>query len=303
MKKLIPPAFLHPIEATQMRRVNRAVILELVRQNSPIARTDISRALGLSMPTVMRIVEELHTEGLVRYTGETSGHTGRPRELLEFNKDGYAVIGIELGGTQLYGALANIGGEILGEAHRDQHVLSGEDSFELIADLVQSLIDLPRKEGQRLLGIAVGAPGITHSRLGVVEWAPALNWREFPLKSRLEARFQMPTAIENDVNLAVLGEQWFGAGKGVDNMVMITIGTGMGAGLIVDGALCRGHNEAAGEAGYLLPGTNALGKHYDQFGAMENIVSGTAIVERARKVLAHSQPAKKTGVLDSGRCV
>jgi glucokinase len=290
-----------------MRRVNRSVILEMVRQNSPIARSEISRELGLSMPTVMRIVDELIDEGLIRSTGEMAGKTGRPRELLEYNKEGYSVIGIDLGGTKLYGALANIGGEILQEVRLDQHNSSGEESFERVCNLIETLISSPGNHGQKILGIAVGAPGVTHFRPGIVEWAPSLNWRNFPLKTRLEERFDLPTVIENDVNLAVLGEQWFGAGKGVQNMVLLSIGTGLGAGIIIDGTIYRGHDEAAGEAGYLLPGILSLGKSYDQFGAMESIVSGTGIADRAKARIHTNIPGENhrnltsTDVFDAAR--
>jgi glucokinase len=288
MERIVPPAFLQSIDATRMRRVNRSVILEYIRQNSPISRSEISRALGLSMPTILRIVEELvKEEDLVRYTGETAGRTGRPCELLEYNKDGYAVIGIDLSGPKPYGSLANIGGEILGEIRLEQHHSSDEANFEQISNLIRSLLNLPRKKDQSLLGIAIGVPGITHSRAGVVEWAPTLNWRNFPLKTRLEGHFQYPIVVENDVNLHALGEQWFGVGRGVNNMVLIDLGTGIGAGLIIDGAIYRGHNEAAGEAGYILPNTASLGRPYTRFGAMESIISGTGITERARSVLSN----------------
>jgi glucokinase-like ROK family protein len=278
------------IDATQMRQVNRSAILELIRQHSPLARSEISRWLELSLPTVIRIVDELIADDLVRSTGETAGEAGRPRELLEFNKSGGAVIGIDLGGTKLYGALANIGGEILGEVTKHQHASSGEESYKLVEEMVQTLLELAGEKEQRLLGIAVGAPGVTHIRSGQVEWAPSLDWRDFPLKQRLSDSFQLPVAIDNDVNLAVLGEQWFGVGRGVNNLLLLAIGTGMGAGLIIDGVIYRGHNEAAGEVGYFLPEIGALGKHYEQFGAMENIVSGTGIAERAKRVLNGSHP-------------
>jgi glucokinase len=278
------------INAKQMRQVNRSAILELIRQYSPIARSEISRLLEISMPTVIRIVDELIEDGLVRSTGETAGEAGRPRELLEYNKSGSAVIGIDLGGTKLYGALANIGGEILGEVHKSQHSSTGEESFALVEEMIQFLIKLASEKQQKLLGIAVGAPGITHVKKGLVEWAPSLNWRDFSLKQRIADRFHLPVAVDNDVNLAVLGEQWFGAGKGVNNLLLLAIGTGMGAGLVIDGVIYRGHNEAAGEVGYLLPGVGALGQRYDQFGAMENIVSGTGIAERAKMLLTGSRP-------------
>jgi glucokinase len=278
------------IDATQMRQVNRSAILELIRQHSPIARSEISRLLDLSMPTVIRIVDELITDDLVRSTGEKAGKTGRPRELLEYNKDGGVVIGIDLGGTKLFGALASIGGEIIGEIYKNQHLSNGDDCFELVADMIQSLIELAQQKNQKLLGIAVGAPGITHVATGVVEWAPSLNWRNFPLKERLFNRFHMPVVVDNDVNLAVLGEQWFGAGRGVSNMLLLAIGTGVGAGLVIEGILYRGHNESAGEAGYMLPGIDALRHRYEKFGAMESIVSGISIAARARQLLSGVMP-------------
>ena len=217
----IPSPLPRTINATQMRQVNRSAILELIRQFSPIARSEISRLLELSLPTVIRIVDELIEGGLVRSTGETAGETGRPRELLEYNKNGGAVIGIDLGGTKLYGALANIGGAILGEVRKSQHRASGEDSFTLVTEMIQALIRQADETGQKLFGVAVGAPGITHVKDGVVEWAPSLNWRNFPLKQRLSERFHLPVVVDNDVNLAVLGEQWFGTGQGIQNLVLL----------------------------------------------------------------------------------
>jgi predicted NBD/HSP70 family sugar kinase len=233
----------------------------------------------------MRIVDELIADNLVRSTGETAGNTGRPRELLEFNKNGGVVIGIDLGGTKLYGALANLGGEVIGEVYKNQHLSLGNESFNLVVDMIQTLINLAKSENQKLLGIAVGVPGVTHVKNGIVEWAPSLNWRDFPLKDRLVENFHMPVVVDNDVNLAVLGEHWFGAGKGVNNMLLLSIGTGLGAGLIIDGLIYRGYNEAAGEVGYFLPHIEALGKRYDKFGAMESIVSGVGIAARARHLL------------------
>jgi glucokinase-like ROK family protein len=147
-------------------------------------------------------------------------------------------------------------------------------------------LDAPLKEGQAIRGIAVGAPGVTRARSGVVKWAPSLNWRDFPLKDRLEAQFGLPCIVENDVNLAALGENWFGAGQGTRDMVLIAIGTGAGAGIIMDGVLLRGHHEAAGEVGFLLSTPDDLRRTYSHFGALENIISGTGIAHRARQVLA-----------------
>jgi glucokinase len=120
---------------------------------------------------------------------------------------------------------------------------------------------------------------------GIVKWAYTLNWKDFPLKAKLTERYHLPITVDNDVNLAALGELWFGAGQNCQNMILIAIGTGIGAGIIINGALYRGSNEASGEIGNMLPSPEFLGKNYLDFGALESVASGTGIAERARSVL------------------
>lgn len=120
-----------------------------------------------------------------------------------------------------------------------------------------------------------------------------MNWRDYPLKANLEAHFDLPIIIENDVNLAALGELWFGTERQVENLVLIAIGTGIGAGIIIDGTLYRGAQEAAGEIGYYPLGRQFLGRHYEDFGAFESIASGTGIANRARQLLADKLPVEE----------
>ncbi len=243
------------------------------------------------MPTVMRIVDRLFEENLLIESGQTKQGMGRKRSLISYNVDASHVIGIDLGGTKLYGALANIGGNILHEVTIKHHETTGEGSLMLVAEMIGELLDFaPDKDIVR--GIAVGVPGITKNREGIVEWAPSLNWRNFPLRQRLEETFSQPIFVDNDVNLAALGEHWFGSGRKVQNLILISIGTGVGAGLIIDGALYRGHSNASGEVGYIVPDIHALGKEYDKFGALESIVSGKAIGDRAAKYHGASKGAE-----------
>jgi glucokinase len=273
------------ITASAMRDINRSAILEIIRRESPISRTAIGERLNVSLPTVMRIVDELVDEGFVRLQGDTEWSGGRRRPLLEFNADGYVVLGIDLGGTKLYGAIANLGGVILDEVNISRHGTSGEDSFNRLVTLIDTLLDSPNLHGRRVRGIGVGAPGITLHAEGIVKWAYTLSWKDFPLRARLAEHYDLPIIVDNDVNLAALGELWFGAGQNAQNMVLVTIGTGIGAGIIIDGALYRGSNESSGEIGNMIPGREFLGKDYRQFGALESVASGTGIAERARAIL------------------
>jgi predicted NBD/HSP70 family sugar kinase len=272
------------ITATEMRGINRSAILEIVRRESPIARTTIAKQLDVSLPTVMRIVDKLIEEGFVRAQGETEWSGGRRRPLLEFNADGNVVLGVDMGGTKLYGAISEIGGHIIDEATMERDGADGEACYDLLTKLIDDLLARPALKGRCVRGIGVGAPGITLHHEGIVKWAYALNWKDFPLKARLHERYKLPITVDNDVNLAALGELWFGVGQDVQNMVLITIGSGIGAGIIIDGTLYRGSSEASGEIGHMIPGREFLGKSYIDFGALESVASATGIVNRARAV-------------------
>ena len=175
-----------------------------------------------------------------------------------------------------------MGGNILQKASLPSSSGEGQkDGLEQLIKVIEQLIGNPRLEDQELRGIGIGAPSITLHQEGIVVWAASLGWKDLPLKEILENRFQVPVFVENDVNLAALGESWYGTGKGIDDLVCISIGTGIGAGIIIGGKLYRGYSEAAGEAGYLVPDSSYLGKRYEQFGCIETLSAGPGIVRRA----------------------
>jgi glucokinase-like ROK family protein len=296
-ESLMPTIETATATSRMMRNINRSAILDVIREHSPISRSQIAERLGLSLPTVMRIVDDLIKADLVRPFGKPESSGGRPRPLLAFNAQGYAVIGVDLGGTKLFGTVADLAGHIQNEVYVPWGADGTAESVERLCGLIVKLLHAPRPAGQKIRGIGVGAPGVTLGDEGIVTYAPSLGWRDLPLKEILCKRFRHPTFVENDVNLAALGEWGFGAGKGSRDVVCIAIGTGIGAGIILDGTLFRGHNLAAGEIGYLLPGTEFLGRRYDEFGALESLASGTGIAARANDILraaAASRPCPVT---------
>ncbi len=267
-------------DARLMRRLNRSAILDMVRERGPIARSQIARQLNISMPTVMRVVDELLKEDLVRWSGDSQVSGGRPRELLAFNGEGYSVIGLDLGGEQLYGTLADLNGRVLAEASLPRGSLA-QDNLEQVYTLIQHLLDQPPSSGQPLRGIGVGAPALTLSDQGLVTWAPSLGWRDLPLRDLLIERFGVPVVVENDVNLAALGEYGFGAARGTDSAACLSVGTGVGLGIILERKIYRGFHQSAGEIGYLPPFLSCLGERYEGFGALETLASARGIEQRA----------------------
>lgn len=269
------------IAQTEMRAINRSAVLEYLRLAKTASRTELSTELMISKPTVMRIIDDLVEDGLIIPLDEREKGTHRSRELLALNTTNNLVLGIDIGGSHISGIIANIGGEILYQNRIAEKWTDSEENFLTLLHYVQELQIEAQKIPSKILGIAIGVPGIIDSVKGVVKIAPSLNWLNFPLFEKLEPFFEIPVIIENDVNLAALGENWFGIGEGVNNLVMISIGTGIGSGIILDGKLHRGYRDSSGEIGYLLPGVKYLDNQYPGFGALESLASCKGIAEKA----------------------
>ncbi|MEN4042267.1 MAG: ROK family transcriptional regulator [Anaerolineaceae bacterium] len=287
------------ITANDMRGINRSAIIELARRAGRISRTEIAARLNISLPTVMRIVDELLAEKLLRITGDKSFSGGRKREILEFNAAAHVVIGVDLGGTKLYGAVSDLGGKILSEIHIAPHHTREEDSFALLVNALEQLRQTAIDSGLHLMGVGIGVTGVIAPETGCVTLAPALNWTGFPLRQRLQAHFAIPIEIENDVRMAALGESWFGAGREAESLVLIAVGTGIGSGIVVNSIVYPGANNIAGEIGYLLPDLTHLARNYDQFGAFEQLASGTGIAQRARQALSGQRATKELADLSA----
>jgi predicted NBD/HSP70 family sugar kinase len=197
------------------------------------------------------------------------------------------VIGIDLGGTKIFGGLVDAQGQIDHEtyvAHGGPSRPGEEDRvLQKLIELVHTLAGEALASGCRVRGVGVGAPGITRAD-GVVVASAQLGWLEMPLGARLTERLHLPVHVENDVNLAALGELHFGSGRGARNIVCLSPGTGIGGAVIIDGKVHRGHHDAAGEIGLMLPGPQFLTWRNREWGPLEDIASGTGIAQRARKV-------------------
>ena len=278
------------ITSNEMRGVNRTAVLDLIRTEGPISRTEIASILKISLPTSMRIVDELIQAELVISTGKKEKSGGRKRPLLAFNAEEHLVIGVDMNSDSVYGAVADLSGKILVE-NTVKHAMSGFEIYFQLVDVIEGLSTDANQTGKQVRGICVGAPGITYDDDGEIKWAPSLDWRRFPLKKQLEDHFQVPVSLDNDVNLAAQGEMWFGEGQEARNLVLIIVGQGIGAGIIIDGAVYRGSHLTAGEIGFLLPNLDSLNKNWEGVGAAES----TAAIPG---ILSHATTLKKRAELD-----
>jgi glucokinase len=206
-------------------------------------------------------------------------------------------VGIDLGGTKLFGALVEGDGKVSEETYLEHGGrttpvpldLTEEEralgpAYARLVILAADLIERGRSAGRPPVGVGVGAPGMTRPEGGVVIAAGTLGWKDVHLGALLERRCGLPVRVENDVNLTALGEHAFGAGRGLRSLFLFAIGTGIGGGLVVDGKLWRGRHYAAGEIGALLPGREYLSWNDRDWGAFEAFASGTGLSSEARRL-------------------
>ncbi len=195
-------------------------------------------------------------------------------------------IGIDIGGTKIAAALVSESGEII----RDLKVPTPAKDSEKIADAVVDLIN-ELASGQQVSAVGVAAAGFIDAERANIVYAPNLSWRNEPLKAKLEARVNLPVFIDNDANAAGWAEFRFGAGRGVKHMVMLTVGTGVGGAVVVDGHLLRGGFGIAAELGHinLVPNGEPCG--CGQLGCLESYGSGTALLNAAKRLASSGDPA------------
>lgn len=198
---------------------------------------------------------------------------------------GEYVAGIDLGGTKIYAALADLTGQILAELKIPTRAQEGAEA--VIHRLAATVVQLQEKAGRAdpPLALGVGAPGPLNAATGVVYQAPNLGWRDVPLKEKLERLLGIPVYVDNDANLAALGEHRWGAGQGAEHMVYITVSTGVGGGLILGGRLYRGASHGAGEIGHMVVDPRGPRCGCGSFGCLEALASGTAMARAARRLV------------------
>ena len=191
------------------------------------------------------------------------------------------VVGLDIGGTNLVaGAVAEDGSEVLGLVSEPTRAEQGAEG------VLGRLVKLARAAiagapGKEVVGIGIGSPGPLNTTTGVVLLTPNLGWTNFPLRDRLAAALGMPATLDNDANCAIFGEWWRGAARGSDHVVGLTIGTGIGGGIVLSGEIYHGVSDIAGEIGHMTIDLNGRRCKCGNYGCLEAYASGPAIAARA----------------------
>ncbi len=275
----------------QGKSLNKKRILQCILENAPISRAEIAGKINISKPTVSLLVDELIYENWIieKGIGESTSQGGRRPIQLYFNEKAAYIIGTDIGGTKVKIIICNLSGKIIAASsfQTSQYIKTG--LLKQIAKEINAMVQRNNIDAEKILGMGAGVPGITETGSGVVVEAPSLNWVRYPFITEAKRYLSFPIYLDNDVNVAALGEQWLGNAKSKENVLFVAVGTGIGSGIIIRNQLYRGSSNAAGEIGYMVTDKNDMKNEFKpifhRYGYLESVAGGKSIGDRFKKLV------------------
>jgi predicted NBD/HSP70 family sugar kinase len=273
-----------------LRAHNERTLLEHLRRAGPSSRPDLARIAGLSKPTVSQALANLEAAGLVRPVGPASPSLGRTAMLYEVDPTAGYVVGIDVGRSWIRVAAADLSGEIVARRDERNRARSATALVKSVGSVAHDVVDAAGVTWKRVAHTVVGGPGVFDPDSDRLRHAPNLpGWSRPGVMSALREALPPTAALDNDANLAAVGERTYGSGRHARTFVYVSVGTGIGMGVIIDGELYRGAHGAAGEVGYLPlgadePGDVPRGPEARRRGILEEAASADAVVRTAKRL-------------------
>lgn len=264
---------------------NSRLVLRTIYTADGVSRAEIARITGLTRPTVSALVAELMEGDLVLETGQGPSAGGKRPTLLNIAYDAHNLLCVDLGSQEFRGALVNLRGEIVARAT----FLRSDEQGDTAVTLAYQLIDTLLKQSHiPLLGIGIGTPGLVDPRNGIVMRAVNLGWHDLPLRDRVAARYDQPVYLANDSHSAALAEYTFGKQPDSENLVLVKVGQGIGAGIVLRGKAYFGDGFGAGEIGHVVVAESGERCSCGNAGCLETTSSTRAILRHAAAVTGNA---------------
>ena len=277
-------------------------VLSLLRKSPSCSRADLVRATGLSAPTITNVVKGLLAADLIEPLGQGGSSGGRPPDLIRFKAERGCMLAVEITARALCFLLVDLNGCELEckEVSLQGKKTTPESICSLIKDEARHLLRLQRKTKEQMLALVVGVPAITNVHEGLVLSISTLDqWRSVPLKMLLHKAIGCLVLVENDTNLAAQGERYRGAARAEENFILVSIGKGIGAGIVLNGKIHHGTQWSAGEIGYLrLPFVSRRTPTLHQFGELETVLTAPEKLEPTKDASPATPGEKEVEVAD-----
>ncbi|NLY90392.1 MAG: ROK family transcriptional regulator [Firmicutes bacterium] len=273
-----------------IKDLNRALVLHHLRIHGPLSRTDIATETKLGLSTITKITDELITQGLIREVGEGDSSGGRRPVFLEFIPHYGHVVGAKIEKGQLVLALTDLEAEIVAKDSIAFPVgAPAGEVLALLADAIATLVQKNKALIHRWLGIGIGISGLVDQSAGELVFSSLLGWGRVPFREILSQRFSVPVFIDNDVNTYALAELSYGYGREADDFLLVTIGAGIGAGLILDKKIYRGGFGGAGEIGHMVIATPGNPCYCGRQGCLEAHAGEQFILSECKRILSQEK--------------
>ena len=283
----MPRAKSNTADQAWVRRMNRALILEVLRVHKTLSRANLASKTGLNPSTVSSIIGELIDENLIHETDLIQPATGRPGRLLELNPEGGCALGIEINVDYIEFLVTDFAANILWRQRQPSKPEIGQEQIiAAVSNLAEQACKFIQERESHLLGVGVGVPGLVDVSSGVLRFAPNLHWENVPIRDIFASHFDCPIYVENEANAAALGEYYFGAVRNVKNFIYLSAGIGLGSGIVLGGKIFRGMVGYAGEAGHMTLDINGELCGCGKRGCWETFVGPRAVEQRVRRSLA-----------------
>jgi predicted NBD/HSP70 family sugar kinase len=267
-----------------VRKINQQRIMKIVSEKNPIGIPQLIKASGLSRPTVDLIISLFLENGLIRESGFTHGRPGRKAALYELDLNTGFGVGVDLGGSKIACAIADIGGKILADIYEPINPKGGSSIIAQIIEMINNVAQKANISPDKIKQISIGTPGVISKDGQLSLGANVQNLDGMHLQSILRKLFDVEVGVENDLNLAAVGEFLHGSAKEILNFALIQLGTGIGAGIFVDGQLVRGARGAAGEVAFLPLFGDLTDPWAVENGLIESVVGTKGITKRYQEL-------------------
>jgi len=278
-----------------LRQISVRAVMDVLLHTGPTSRADLSKITGLSKQTMSEVIRTLEEAGWVREKGVTTGRIGRSAITYEVNGTAGYAVGVDMGATTTRVVLGNIVGHIVGEVEYPSDRRGGYHQLEQVESALARILAESGVAREHVLVAAIATPGVVEPTTGALSMAPNLvDLDSINIARTLADRLACPVVLENDVNAAAIGESWQGHAVAVDTVAFISLGTGIGLGVLQDGKLMRGASGAAGEISYLPFGTDPYAEDSLERGALECAIAAQGISDFYQR----SGGAKDTSVRD-----
>ncbi|MFS0637880.1 ROK family transcriptional regulator [Mesobacillus foraminis] len=271
-----------------IKDLNRSLVIDILRLQENITRTEIAKETGLGLSTITNIIEELKQENLVTEIGTADSQGGRKPVLLKFNGDFGIIAGLKIEKQAVKMCLSNLEGKIL---HSSCFIYELEESSQLAATIIEKLTLFieDNVSASKIVGIGIATPGLVDQESNEVIYSPILKIDHGTLKP-IGQHFNVPLVIDNDANVFTLAEKWIGLGRKYKNFIGVTVGEGVGAGIVLDDMLFRGEFGGAGELGHIKISQGDSLCYCGQRGCLELFASDSYLVNEAERMISIGIP-------------